>query len=141
MKVACMLSQDIYKPGDLPPDGYLAWHEWAEVQRKAGIKQVQCGKCGLWRTPQELSGQTMRWTAQSRKGPVEMTAPVCSKCAAPNAGCKKNPGARPGLRIALQGLERAGWSLGYGEKKLTPFNAGFNAVPGHLWGAHSARRI
>lgn len=84
MKVACMLSQDIYRPGDLPPDGYLAWHEWAEVQRKAGIKQVQCGKCGLWRTPKELSGQTMRWTAQSRKGPVEMTAPVCSKCAAPN---------------------------------------------------------
>lgn len=84
MKVACMLEQDIYKPGDLPPEGYLAWHEWAEVQRKAGIKQVQCGKCGLWKTPQELSGQTMRWTAQSRKGPVEMTAPICSKCAAPN---------------------------------------------------------
>jgi ribosomal protein S27AE len=75
-----------FKPGDLPPEGYLAWHEWAEVQRKAGIKQVQCGKCGLWRTPQELSGQTMKWTAQSRKGPVEQTAPVCSKCAAPNAG-------------------------------------------------------
>ena len=84
MKVACMLIQDTYKPGDMPPEGYLAWHEWAEVQRKAGIKQVQCGKCGLWRTPQELSGQTMRWTAQSRKGPVEQTAPVCSKCAAPN---------------------------------------------------------
>lgn len=46
--------QKEYKPGDLPPEGYLAWHEWAEVQRKAGIKQVQCGRCGLWRTPQEL---------------------------------------------------------------------------------------
>jgi hypothetical protein len=85
MKVVCMLKQDDYKPGDQPPEGYLAWHEWADVQRKAGIKQVQCGLCGLWRTPQELSDQTMRWTAQSRKGPVEQTAPVCNKCAAPNA--------------------------------------------------------
>lgn len=85
MKVVCILEQAEYKPGDLPPDGYLAWHEWAEVQYKAGIRQKQCGKCGLWKTPQELSGQTMRWTAQSRKGPVEQVAPVCSKCAAPNA--------------------------------------------------------
>lgn len=74
-----------FKPGDQAPEGYLAWHEWAEVQHKAGIKQAQCGKCGLWRTPQELSGQTMRWAAQSRKGPVEQIAPVCNKCAAPNA--------------------------------------------------------
>jgi len=51
MKVACILEQDTYKPGDPPPEGYLAWHEWAEVQRKAGIKQVQCGRCGLWKTP------------------------------------------------------------------------------------------
>ena len=36
MKVACMLEQDTYKSGDLPPEGYLAWHEWAEVQRNAG---------------------------------------------------------------------------------------------------------
>lgn len=84
MKVACILEQDTYKPGDLPPEGYLAWHEWAEAQRKHGIKQVQCGKCGLWKTPQELSGQTIRWTAQSRKGQAEHTAPVCSKCAATN---------------------------------------------------------
>lgn len=84
MKVARILVRDTYKPGDLPPDGYLAWHEWAEVQRKAGIKQVQCGKCGRWQTPQELSGKTMRWTAQSRNGPVEQTAPVCSKCATTN---------------------------------------------------------
>lgn len=60
-----------FKPGDLPPEGYLAWHEWAEVQRKAGIVQVQCGKCGLWKTPQELSGQE----------PMEQAAPICSKCA------------------------------------------------------------
>jgi len=50
------------------------------VQRKAGIKQVQCGKCGLWKTPQELSGETIQWTARSRKGPVVQAAPVCRKC-------------------------------------------------------------
>lgn len=82
MSVACILGQETYKPGDQPPDGYLAWHEWADVQQKAGIKQVQCGKCGLWRTPQELSGQMIRWTAKSRKGPVEQFAPVCNKCSA-----------------------------------------------------------
>lgn len=81
MKVVCILVQGTYKPGDQPPDGYLAWHEWADVQRKAGIKQMQCGKCGLWRTPQELSVQTMRWTAQSRKGTVEKIERVCNKCA------------------------------------------------------------
>lgn len=80
-----------FKPGDLPPDGYLAWHEWAEVQRKAGIKQVPCGKCGKWKTPQELSGQTMRWTGQSRKGPVEQIEPVCSKCATPNVEGNRRP--------------------------------------------------
>lgn len=88
MEIACILEQDTYKPGDLPPEGYLAWHEWAKVQHKAGIKQVPCGKCGLWVTPQEMSGEMMRWAAQSRKGPVEQTAPICSKCAAPNE-CKR----------------------------------------------------
>lgn len=42
-----------YKPGDLPPKSYLAWHAWADVQRKAGIKQAQCSGCGKWITPQE----------------------------------------------------------------------------------------
>jgi len=80
MKVVCILAQKTYKPGDQPPEGYIAWHEWADVQRKAGIKQVQCGKCGLWNTPQELSGKTVHWTLQSRKGPVEQSAQICNKC-------------------------------------------------------------
>lgn len=62
----------------------MAWHEWAEVQRKAGIKQVQCGRCGLWKTPQELSDQNDRCEMQSRKGPVIIVTPVCNKCVAPN---------------------------------------------------------
>jgi len=35
-----------FKPGDQAPSGYLAWHEWAEVQHKAGLRQKQCGRCG-----------------------------------------------------------------------------------------------
>lgn len=70
-----------YKPGDLPPDGYLQWHEWAEVQRKAGIKQVVCPSCGLWRTPQELSTHEMRWTVMNGRGePIDQSAFQCSKC-------------------------------------------------------------
>lgn len=45
-----------FKPGDLPPSGYLNWHAWAEVQDKAGLRQKQCSRCGLWRFPQELNG-------------------------------------------------------------------------------------
>lgn len=57
-----------YKPGDMPPVGYLAWHEWAEVQRKAGVKQVACSGCGLWRTPQELSDKVTTATLYTKKG-------------------------------------------------------------------------
>jgi hypothetical protein len=70
-----------YKPGDLPPEGYLQWHAWAEVQRKAKIKQVECPTCGLWRTPQELSTRELRWEAQTARGKrVELSAFQCAKC-------------------------------------------------------------
>lgn len=65
------MAHNTYNPGDLPPERYLAWHEWADVQRRAGIKQVRCGKCGLWKTPQELSSKA-----------IKLTRPVCSKCEA-----------------------------------------------------------
>lgn len=81
MNVACILEQDTYKPGDLPPEGYLAWHEWADVQHKAGLRQVECGRCGLWRYPQELSYLVDIIQAQSRKGPVTVETPVCLTCA------------------------------------------------------------
>lgn len=81
---AIVTEQPAFKPGDLPPEGYLAWHEWAEVQRKAGIKQVQCGICAKWKTPQELSGMTVTTMAsRTKRGPrnVALTSPVCTKCA------------------------------------------------------------
>ena len=43
-----------FKAGDLPPDGYLEWHEWAAVQYAAGIRQSSCNRCDKWHTPQEL---------------------------------------------------------------------------------------
>lgn len=70
-----------FKPGDLPPDGYLAWNAWAEVQRKAGIKQVCCAHCCLWKTPQELSAHPFKLTVRNRYGePYEREEPVCQKC-------------------------------------------------------------
>lgn len=64
MNVVCLLVQDYYKPGDPRPDGYLAFHEWARVQLRGGLKQTRCRLCGLWRFPQEYSKR-----------------PVCRKCA------------------------------------------------------------
>jgi hypothetical protein len=70
-----------YRPGDLPPEGYLQWHAWANVQRKAGIKQVECPTCCLWRTPQELSTREVTWTAKDRRGrEIRQSAFQCAKC-------------------------------------------------------------
>ena len=90
LRVACILEQATYKPGDQAPEGYLAWHEWAEVQHKAGLRQKQCGQCGLWRYPQELSEHMVRWQGFTARGkPAHQMAPLCLKCEArsktPNA--------------------------------------------------------
>lgn len=81
MQVACIIEQENYAPGDPAPEGYLEWHEWAEIQHKAGLRQKQCGRCGLWRYPQELSDKLDRMEARTRKGkPVVVATPVCLKC-------------------------------------------------------------
>lgn len=69
---------DSYKAGDPPPPDhdYNGWHDWAAVQHKAGLRQVRCGQCSLYRFPQELSDQLRK-----RK-------PVCSKCAINNLSLK-----------------------------------------------------
>lgn len=92
MSVACILAQETYKPGDQAPEGYLEWHEWAEAQHKAGLRQKQCVKCGLWRYPQELSAEWIMWegiTARGRK--VKQMAPVCLKCVTPNVRSNARP--------------------------------------------------
>ncbi|MBL0720222.1 hypothetical protein JI742_10000 [Piscinibacter sp. Jin2] len=81
--LVCVLEQRRYRPGDPAPEGYLAWHEWAEAQHKAGLRQKQCGRCGLWRYPQQLSTEVLRWQGKTARGKtVQQEAPVCSKCAA-----------------------------------------------------------
>ncbi len=42
-----------YKVGSPPPDGYVAWHEWATVQHGGGLRQHRCFRCKRWRFPQE----------------------------------------------------------------------------------------
>lgn len=49
---SCLLVADAYKPGDPPPSGYLAWHEWARAQLRAGYRQTYC-VCGKWHFQQE----------------------------------------------------------------------------------------
>ena len=46
-----------YEVGSLPPDGYIAWHDWAEKQWKSGLRQTQCQGCGRWGFPQEFRGE------------------------------------------------------------------------------------
>ena len=84
MKGLHILWQAEYKPGDQAPEGYLAWHEWAEVQHKAGLRQKQCGRCGLWRYPQQLSATIDRaeLTGMRKRKPTRVTVetPVCNAC-------------------------------------------------------------
>jgi len=49
-----------FKPGDPRPEGYLAWHEWARVQHRAGLRQRQCPVCLRWRFPQEKCCEVKR---------------------------------------------------------------------------------
>lgn len=76
-----ILEQKAYKPGDQEPEGYLAWHEWADIQAKAGLKQKACGRCGRWKFPQQLSSIFDEFDAKTNKGPVKVKTPVCSDCA------------------------------------------------------------
>lgn len=88
--LVCVLEQQRYRPGDQAPQGYLEWHEWAEVQHKAGLRQKQCGRCGLWRYPQQLSATVDRTevTGLRKLQPFRRTleTPVCNDCdKTPNA--------------------------------------------------------
>lgn len=50
---ATMTKPKRFPMGCPAPSGYVHWHEWAEAQGKAGLKQRQCPRCKLWRFPQE----------------------------------------------------------------------------------------
>ena len=53
-RLICLLIEPFFKPGDPPPHGYLQWHQWANVQMHARIRQKRCRVCRLWRFPQEV---------------------------------------------------------------------------------------
>ena len=70
-----------YQPGDQPPTGYIDWVEWAETQHKAGLRQAQCGKCGLWGYPQELSHVVMENEVKDGRGrTMVLRSRVCNEC-------------------------------------------------------------
>lgn len=52
-KLLCLVSAGFPKVGSQPPIGYMEWHEWADVQYKAGLRQRICPRCSKWRFPQE----------------------------------------------------------------------------------------
>lgn len=92
-RIGFVLTGSDFKPGDPAPISYQAWHEWAEVQHKAGLRQVQCGRCSLWKFSQELGDlkdthetQTGRGAKQGRGKKVTVVSPVCLKCAAKTKG-------------------------------------------------------
>ncbi len=67
--------------GTLPPRGYNEWHEWAEIQHKAGLRQETCGQCCLWKFPQELSGFTYCSELTDRNGSKHLHyTPICLEC-------------------------------------------------------------
>lgn len=82
--IVCVCGGREFKVGDPPPEGYLEWHEWAMIQGEAGLKQRQCGMCGLWCFPQELSRRLIRSTAIEDKTwkKVRTSSSICLKCCA-----------------------------------------------------------
>ena len=67
--------------GEPPPQGYVAWCEWARVQTKARLKQTTCAKCGLWKFPQELSDTVIISPLYTETGQqIKARSSVCLEC-------------------------------------------------------------
>lgn len=83
---AIVTYQEDWKKGDLPPkdrSDYLAMHAWADAQHKGGLRQKQCGGCGAWFYPQEMSGKVVEksgWRDKKMTKPVKWTEPLCASC-------------------------------------------------------------
>ena len=82
MNALCILAGTDPQPGTMPPSGYLAWHEWASVQHKAGLRQTTCCVCVRWYFPQELHPQVHEFVAYDKYGnEVRSTGQKCWACA------------------------------------------------------------
>jgi hypothetical protein len=51
-----------FKVGDPVPESYVAWHDWAEVQHRGGLRQTRC-EHGKWLYPQEQCDHQIRLEA------------------------------------------------------------------------------
>ncbi|RVT96215.1 hypothetical protein EOD42_13955 [Rhodovarius crocodyli] len=71
-----------FKPGDPEPKGYLDWHDWAEVQHKAGLRQTQCPSCSRWQYPQGMSTREVAYEAATSRGQkIRVSSFMCLACA------------------------------------------------------------
>lgn len=49
----CLLIPGTFKKGDMPPSGYVDWHEWARTQHRGGLRQSWCRFNERYEFPQE----------------------------------------------------------------------------------------
>jgi hypothetical protein len=61
-----------YKAGDPAPHGYIDRQEWADIQAKAGLKQVRCNRCSRWNFPQQLARKVCEVSG--------VRVPICLEC-------------------------------------------------------------
>jgi hypothetical protein len=50
------------KAGDPAPKGYVAWHDWARVQHRGGLRQTRC-EHGFWAFPRQKCDHQLRLEA------------------------------------------------------------------------------
>jgi hypothetical protein len=66
------------------PDGYLAAHAWAQVQLRAGRKEVRCMSCSLWHFDFEMDDEIhVSHASASKFGEPNVTvrSQRCKPCA------------------------------------------------------------
>jgi hypothetical protein len=51
----CLDAGRRYEPGEPPPEGYMAWQDWAHDQYQAGLRQSLSQRCRRYKFPQELA--------------------------------------------------------------------------------------
>ncbi len=74
-----ILDDSDHQAGDPQPEGYLAWHAWADTQDKAGLRQRRCSNCCKFKYPQEL-GKPSTSTAITLVGFLDVVDEICIEC-------------------------------------------------------------
>ena len=65
-----------------PPEGYLAWHQWAhDMTSIHKVKQRQCPRCKLWKFPQERTDVKEQHSLLCDNGKIrKQMSFVCNSC-------------------------------------------------------------